>query len=202
MSIHIPAKDSPASNILLTGENDASLQACKRDIERIIGLSISDKPLETATFNIDPRLFGLIIGTGGNILRQLETETACSITIPQRDTNEPVVAEGTRAGIAALEQKFSKLLGEPIRANSRPGSQVVTQQPASSGGIFSTLSNIMQDTLHIGSGSSSTSTSNVSRVNLRNVKEVLFFPESDLHPGHFERFLELLRSATRSIDGN
>jgi len=222
---------------MITGE-DNNIYQVKAEIERILGFSVSDQPLHTATLSLSTRHYGTLIGPSGSTLKQLEQETGCSITVPPRDSPGQVEVQGSQAGIQNLQSKLAQMTGETIQANyssaqatqhqsSQPVAQSATNNRGSGssnnsgfGGLFSTITSIIQnvnldDITGKTSNRSSTTTAPASnpatvsrqssiamnKVPLNNISEVLFFPESAGHVGHFDRFLQLLKSATESIDG-
>ena len=206
VQIHVPARDSPSSSITITGA-PADIAACQRDVDRVLGFHARSDPLVVASFTLSSHAYGRIIGPGGSTLKGIEQQSGAAINIPQRDSgSEVVTVEGSRRSIDAALTALHELTGQPINPSfQEPSAAAYQPQPSApqESSLLSSLTSLVKERLHISDSSpSSSQRSSVSlpTVNLSaDVQEVLFFP-SQSSPSSFDRFLQFLRSATRTVD--
>ena len=150
--IHVPARDSPSSAVLLTGTPQA-IESAHRAIDQLLGFRTSTEPLVTASFTLSSRYYGQLIGPGGQTLKSLEAESGCDVNVPGRDSgSEVVTVQGNREGVDKAIRRMHELTSQPINpsfssSNNVPPaatySQPTTassQSQGSSSGSGSTLS--------------------------------------------------------------
>ena len=225
VQLHVPARDSPSSTVLIIGD-PSTLPACHAEVDRLLGFHAGTDPLLVASLTLSSHLYGRVIGPGGATLRSVEQETGAAISLPLRDSgSEVVTVEGNRRAVDAALSRLRDLTGQalnPSYASAQPSDPPQSSADGGFGGLLSGLTSLVKDSLHIGGGPSSFPSSqpptssrappppstphshqaslSLPKLNLGDgVSEVLFFPSTS-SPSSFDRFLQFLRSATRTVD--
>mmetsp|Transcript_1415 Transcript_1415/g.1876 ORF Transcript_1415/g.1876 Transcript_1415/m.1876 type:complete len:325 (-) Transcript_1415:65-1039(-) len=168
--IKIPNKEENSPQIVIIGARDNVDKAWKQ-MESALGAKMSHSPLVVAKFDIPKNQYGGIIGSGGATLRDLESKSGCTITMPPKDGASSIVeAEGPQSGIDSLVLELTKMLHGQLK-------------------IVGSEQHVVQSVVQ------------KLDITSKPINEAIFFPEpSGNSTANFDRFLHYLRSARVSID--
>ncbi len=160
-------------------------RACAEIAHLLNVKSLTSQPLVTAHFYIAKQSHGAIIGSGGTTLQSLQSKSNTFITIPKKDdpnAGDVVTVEGTQTDINTLKPLVEAILQVAV----------VVKYPTSSGSGGGDQKNNNKMTLQ----------KIDLKTGLKAGGEVLLFPDGDSLPGagHFNRFLQVLQSATKTCD--
>jgi len=172
VKINIPRKEDNSSQITVTGNLESDILACKDEIEHQLGYDIGEEAFGQLVLEVPKNKHGIILGSGGSNIRDLEQKTGCNIIIPGRDEKTSnVTLEGTSQGLSKLQELIEDLIGDvKVVSSTTEISHLKTT---------STLKDPSQGELY----------------------EALFFPDTDKSDGNnYEIFLQYLSSPKKTID--
>jgi len=170
VKINIPRKEDNSSQITVTGL-ESDVLACKGELEHQLGYNIGEEEFGQMVLDIPKNKHGIILGSGGSNIRDLEQKTGCNIVIPGRDENTShVTLEGTPSGLGLCKDLIEDLVGNLKVVSST-----------------ATISNLK-------------STTSVKDFNSE-INEALFFPDTDKSDGlNYDIFLQYLSSPKKTLD--
>jgi len=171
VKINIPRKEDNSSQITVTGSQESDILACKDEIEHQLGYDIGEQEFGQLILDIPKNKHGIILGSGGSNIRDLEQKTGCNIIIPGRDEKTSnVTLEGTSTKLEHLKELIEDLVGDIKVVSS---THEITHLKSTS---------LVKDS---GSG---------------DINEALFFPHEKSEVNSYEIFLEYLSSPKKTID--
>jgi len=172
VKINIPRKEDNSSQITVTGNQESDILACKDELEHQLGYSIGEKEFGQTVLDIPKNKHGIILGSGGSNIRNLESKTGCNIIIPGRDEKTSnVTLEGTDENMQHLIELIEDLVGDVTVVSSN-----------------STISHLKTSTT-------------LKDYTLGDINDALFFPDTDKSDGNnYEIFLQYLSSPKKTLD--
>jgi len=145
--------------------------ACKDEIEHQLGYDIGEEAFGQLILDIPKNKHGIILGSGGSNIRDLEQKTGCNIIIPGRDEKTSnVTLEGTSSKLQHLKELIEDLVGD-VKVSSST-----------------------HEITHL------KSTALVKDSSSGDINDALFFPDPKKEGGSYEIFLEYLSSPKKTLD--
>jgi len=172
VKINIPRKEDNSSQITVTGSQESDILACKDEIEHQLGYDIGEEEFGQLILDIPKNKHGVILGSGGSNIRDLEQKTGCNIIIPGRDEKTSnVTLEGTSKGLEHLKELIEDLVGDVKVVSST------------------------HEITHL------KTTTTLKDPTVGDLNEALFFPDTDKSDGNnYDIFLQYLSSPKKTID--
>lgn len=170
--VNIPRKEDNSSQITVTGSLESDILACKDEIEHQLGYDIGEEPFGQLVLDIPKNKHGIILGSGGSTIRDLEQKTGCNINVPGRDEKTShVTLEGTSKGLSHLQELIEDLIADVK--------------------VVSSSTEI----------SSLKTTTTLKDFNQGDINDALFFPDTDKSDGNnYEIFLQYLSSPKKTLE--
>jgi len=171
VKVNIPRKEDNSSQITVTGQ-ESDILACKEELEHQLGYSIGEQEFGQMVLEVPKNKHGIILGSGGSNIRELEQKTGCNIIIPGREEKTSnVTLEGTPENLNHLRELIEDLVGDVKVVSST-----------------STVSHLK-------------TTSDLKDFTSGEINDALFFPDTDKSDGlNYDIFLKYLSSPKKTID--
>jgi len=171
VKINIPRKEDNSSQITISG-NESDIIACRKEIEHQLGYDIGEEEFGQMVIDVPKNKHGLILGSGGSNIRDLEKRTGCNINIPGRDDNTSnITLEGVPDKLEFCKELIEDFVG--------------TVKVVSSTGSVSHLKAPTKDVDY----------------SKGDINIAFFFPDNDKSDGlNYEKFLEYLSSPKKTLE--
>jgi len=141
-------------------------------LEHQLGYDIGEQEFGQMVLDVPKNKHGIILGSGGSNIRDLEQKTGCNIIIPGRDEKtSQVTLEGTPDNLSHLKDLIEDMVGE-VKIVSSTG----------------TISHLK-------------TTTTLKDPSSTEIYEALFFPDTDKSDGlNYDIFLQYLSSPKKTLD--
>jgi len=142
-----------------------------------LGYDIGEEEFGQLILDVPKNKHGVILGSGGSNIRDLEQKTGCNIVIPDRNQNTShVTLEGTPTKLGLCQELIEYLVGEVKVVSS---TTTISHLKTSSSDGNSTIKDPLKG----------------------DINDALFFPDTDKKDGNnYEIFLQYLSSPKKTLD--
>jgi len=113
--INIPRREDVSSVITISGD-ESDVEACHKEIEYILGFKVGTDNFVKVVLDVPKNKHGIILGSGGSNIRELESKTGCEIAIPGKsDSSTHITIEGTPNNAEECRKDIEKLIGHKVK---------------------------------------------------------------------------------------